>query len=65
MHSLLRIANMLNAKHKKIKRSTRDNMALRDCDDEEINKSKSKTLSRSTTFRVQKMMQTSNATSYY
>ncbi len=65
MHSLLRIANMLNAKHKKIKKSIRDNMALRDRDDREANKDKSKTLSKSTTFEIQKIMQTSNATSYH
>jgi len=65
MHFLLRIANMLNAKHKKIKRSTYNNMTLRDCDNEKANKSKSKILSKSTTFKVQKVMQTSNATSYY
>jgi hypothetical protein len=52
MHSLLRIANILNAKHKKIKKSTCNNIALWDRNDEETNKSKSKTLSRSTTSRV-------------
>jgi len=52
MHSLLRIANILNAKHKKIKRSTRNNMASRDCDNKEVDKSKSKTLFRNTTFEV-------------
>jgi len=65
MHSLLRIANMLNAKHKKIEKSTYNNMTLRDCDHEEVSKSKNKTLSRSTTFKIQKIMQKSNATSYY
>ncbi len=52
MHSLLRIANMLNVKHKKIKKSIRNNIALRDRDNEEANKSKSKTLTRSTTSRI-------------
>ncbi len=52
MHSLLRIANMLNAKHKKIEKSICNNMALRDCDDEEASKSKNKTLSKSTTSRI-------------
>jgi len=52
MHSLLRIANMLNAKHKKIEKPTRDNMASRGHDDEEVDKNKSKTLFRSTTSRV-------------
>ncbi len=52
MHSLLRIANILNAKHKKIKKLTRDNMTSRDCDNEEINNDKSKTLSKNTTFRI-------------
>jgi hypothetical protein len=52
MHSLLRIANILNARHKKIKKLIRKNIALRNCDDEEASKSKSKTLSRSTTSRV-------------
>ncbi len=56
MHSLLRIANILNAKHKKIKESTCNNIALRDCDDEEINKSKSKTLFENTTSKIQKTM---------
>ncbi len=44
MHSLLRIVNMLNAKHKKIEKSIRNNMASRDRNDEETNKDKSKTL---------------------
>ena len=52
MHSLLRIANMLNVKHKKIKKLIRKNIASRDCDDEETSKNKSKTLSRSTTFKI-------------
>jgi len=52
MYSLLRIANMLNAKHKKIKGLIRDNMASRDCDNEEANKSKSKTLFKSTTSKI-------------
>jgi hypothetical protein len=52
MHSLLRIANMLNAKHKKIERPTRDNMASRGRDDEEVDKGKGKTLPRSTTFKI-------------
>ena len=52
MHSLLRIANMLNARHKKIKRSTRDSMALRNRNDKEASKSKSKILFESTTSRV-------------
>ncbi len=52
MHSLLRIANILNAKHKKIKKLIHNNMALRDRNDREANKNKSKTLSRSTTSRV-------------
>ena len=52
MHSLLQIANILNAKHKKIEKSIRDNMALRDCDDEEANKSKGKTLLENTTFKI-------------
>ena len=52
MHSLLRIANMLNAKHKKIERSTCNNMALRDRNDEKTNKSKSKTLFKSMTSRI-------------
>ncbi len=65
MHSLLQIANMLNAKHKKIKKSIRNNMTLQDRNDKEANKNKNKTLFKSTTFKVQKIMQTSNATSYY
>ncbi len=52
MHSLLRIANMLNAKHKKIEKSIRNDMTSRDCDNKEINKSKSKTLLESTTFKI-------------
>ncbi len=52
MYSLLRIANILNAKHKKTKESIRNNIISRDCDDEEINKSKDKTLSRSTTSKI-------------
>ncbi len=52
MHSLLRIVNILNAKHKKIEKSTRNNMASQDCNNEEANKSKSKTLSRSTTSKI-------------
>ncbi len=43
MHSLLRIANILNAKHKKTKKTICNNITLRDCDDKETNKSKSKT----------------------
>ncbi len=50
MHSLLRIANILNAKYKKIEKSIRDNMASRDRNNEEASKSKSKTLSKSITF---------------
>ncbi len=52
MHSLLQIANMFNAKHKKIKKSSRNNITLRDCDNKEISKNKSKTLSRSITFKI-------------
>jgi len=52
MHYLLRIANMLNAKHKKIKKSIRNNMTLQDCDNEETNRSKDKILSKSTTFKI-------------
>jgi len=52
MYSLLRIANILNAKHKKIEKSICNNMTLQDCDNKEVNKSKNKTLSRSTTFRI-------------
>ncbi len=52
MHSLLRIANILNAKHKKIEKLTYDNMTSWDCDDKEVNKSKGKTLSRSMTFKI-------------
>ncbi len=65
MHSLLQIANILNARHKKIGKSICDNMASRGRDDEEANKSKNKTLPKSTTFKIQKIMQTSNAISYY
>jgi len=52
MHSLLRIANILNAKHKKIKKLICDNMISRDCDNKKVNKSKNKTLFRSTTFKI-------------
>ncbi len=52
MHSLLEIANMLNAKHKKIEKSICNNIILQDCDDEKANKSKNKTLFESTTSRV-------------
>jgi len=52
MHSLLRIANILNAKHKKTRKSTCNNMTSQDCDDEEVNKSKNKILLRSTTFKI-------------
>jgi len=52
MHSLLRIANILNAKHKKIEKLTCNNIILRDCDNKEANKNKSKTLFKSTTFKV-------------
>ena len=52
MHSLLQIANMLNAKHQKIKKSTCNNITLRDCDDKEASKDKSKILSKSTTFKI-------------
>jgi len=56
MHSLLQIVNIFNAKYKKIKRSIRNNMILRDCDDEEASKNKSKILSKSTTSRIWKIM---------
>jgi len=52
MHSLLRIANILNAKHKKIEKLIRNNMIIQDCDNKEINKSKNKILFKSTTFKV-------------
>jgi phage regulator Rha-like protein len=52
MHSLLRIANMLNSKHKKIEKLIRNNIILRDCDNEEVNKDKSKTLFKSTTSKI-------------
>jgi len=52
MHSLLRITNILDAKHKKIERSTYNNMTLRNCNNEETNKNKNKTLSRSTTSKI-------------
>ncbi len=52
MHSLLRIANILNAKHKKIKKSTCNNIASRDCNNEETSKNKSKTLLKSITSRI-------------
>jgi len=52
MHSLLRIANIFNAKHKKIKRLTRNSITLQDCNNKKINKSKSKTLSRSITSKI-------------
>ncbi len=65
MHFLLRIANILNAKHKKIEKSIRNNIALRDCNNEETSKNKSKTLLKSTTSKIQKIMQTSNVISYY
>ncbi len=52
MHSLLRITNILNAKHKKIEESICNNMASRNCDDEEANKSKNKTLAKSMTSRI-------------
>ncbi len=52
MDSLLRIANILNAKHKKIKKITYNNITLRDCDNKEASKSKSKTLSKSITFKI-------------
>ena len=42
MHSLLRIVNMLNAKHKKIERSIRNNIISRDRDNKEASKNKSK-----------------------
>ena len=52
MHSLFRIANMLNAKHKKIEESIRNNIILRGRDDEEANKNKNKTLLESITFKI-------------
>ncbi len=52
MHSLLQIVNILNAKHKKIEELICNNLTLRDCDDEEVSKSKSKTLSRNTTSKI-------------
>ncbi len=52
MHSLLRIANILNAKYKKIKRSTCNNMASRDRNNKEASKNKNKTLFKSTTFKI-------------
>ena len=52
MHSLLRIANIFNVEHKKIEKSIRNKMTLQNCDDEEANKDKDKTLSKSTTFKI-------------
>jgi hypothetical protein len=52
MHSLLRIANILNAKHQQIKKSIRNNMTLQNRNNKEINKNKNKTLFRSTTFKI-------------
>ncbi len=52
MHSLLRIANMLNAKHKKIEKLICNNITLRDCDYKEASKNKNKTSSKSTTFKI-------------
>jgi len=52
MHSLLRIANILNARHKKIEELIRNNKILRDCNNKEINKNKSKTLFKSITSRI-------------
>jgi len=52
MHSLLRIANILNAKHKKIKKSIYNNMTLWNRNDKEINKSKDKTLSKSMASKI-------------
>jgi len=52
MHSLLRIANILNARHKKIEKLTCNNITLRGRDDEEASKSKNKTLFKSTMFKV-------------
>ncbi len=52
MHSLLRIANILNAKYKKIKRSTCNNIILQDCNNKEINKDKSKTLFKNITSKI-------------
>jgi len=75
MHSLLRIVEKLDVEQKTIESSTRndiedsirDNMAPKDRDDEKAKKSKSKyvdkSLFESTTSRIQKIMQTSNATS--
>ncbi len=65
MHSLLRIANILNVRYIKIKKSTCDNITSQDCDNKEASKSKSKTLFKSITFKIQKIMQTNNVTSYY
>jgi len=52
MHSLLQIANILNARHKKIEKLTRNNIISRGRNNEEASKSKSKTLSRSMTFKI-------------
>jgi hypothetical protein len=52
MHSLLRITNILNTKHKKIKELTRNNIILRDRNNKEVNKSKNKILFKSITSRI-------------
>jgi len=52
MHSLLRIANIFNAKHKKIRKSICNDITLQDYDHEKANKSKNKTLSKSITFKI-------------
>jgi len=52
MHSLLQIANILNVKHKKIEKSICSNIILQDYNNKKINKSKNKTLFKSTTFKV-------------
>jgi len=52
MHSLLRIANILNAKYKKIEKSTCDSIVLQDCNNREANKNKSKTLFKSITSKI-------------
>ena len=66
---VLRIANMLKSTYKITSKKTRENITTQDNRNDKakknIKKNANKTISNITTFRVQKIMQRDNASSYH